>query len=139
MSEPLLRNALTFWISKLVLKELPHDTFQVLETVSDEEADKGEIAHNAAAAASSAAATTTYGVLADEDAVSKEKLSMYWQYVQAMLTNQGPMPLPQIVGFLSVFVPGGFPFSNDTMKEFLDGMVAEGRLEFVGGNYRIVH
>lgn len=41
------------------------------------------------------------------------------------------------MAFLGVFVPGGFPFGNEVMKEFLDGVVEEGKLEVVGGNYKI--
>lgn len=48
------------------------------------------------------------------------------------------MPLGQIVTFLGVFVPGGFPFGSETMRDFLDGMVREGKLEVGGGVYKIV-
>ena len=71
-------------------------------------------------------------------AISTGSMAMYWQYVVAMLTNQGPMPLGQIVTFLGVFVPGGFPFGSETMRDFLDGMVREGKLEVGGGVYKIV-
>jgi len=36
-------------------------------------------------------------------------------------------------------VPGGFPFGNEELREFLGGKVEEGRLEVGGGGYRIVH
>lgn len=133
MSEPLVHNALTFWAGKLVLRETAPSTFQVLETLSTEEAEAGDIAQ---AAADATAASQAPAVIA-ADTVSREKMAVYWQYVMAMLTNQGPLPLQQIVAFLGVFVPGGFPFGNEVMKEFLDGMVEEGKLEVVGGNYKI--
>ena len=40
---------------------------------------------------------------------------------------------------LGIVVPGGFPFSNEELKEFLGGMVKEGAVEVgMGGNYRVV-
>lgn len=140
MSDPLVRNALTFWTGKLVLREAAPDTFQVLETLSEAEADAASgIAQVAAADAATASAQAPTALADNSDAAAKEKMAVFWQYVVAMLTNQGPMPLQQIVAFLGVFVPGGFPFGNEVMKEFLDGMVEDGRLEVAGGNYRIVH
>ena len=140
MSDALVRNALTFWTGKLVLREAAPDTFQVLETLSEAEADAASGIAQVAAADAATASAQAPTVLADNsDAASKEKMAVFWQYVVAMLTNQGPMPLQQIVAFLGVFVPGGFPFGNEVMKEFLDGMVEEGKLEVAGGNYKIVH
>ena len=138
MSEALVRNALAFWTGKLVLREIAPDAFQVLEMIPDEDADAGGVAQAAAAADAAIAEAPAPAVLANEEA-SKEKMDVFWQYVMAMLTNQGPMPLQQIVTFLGVFVPGGFPFGNEVMKDFLDGMVEEGRLEMTGGNYKVVH
>lgn len=138
MSEALVRNALAFWTGKLVLREIAPDAFQVLEMIPDEDADAGGVAQAAAAADAAIAEAPAPAVLANEEA-SKEKMDVFWQYVMAMLTNQGPMPLQQIVTFLGVFVPGGFPFGNEVMKEFLDGMVEKGRLEMTGGNYKVVH
>ena len=34
------------------------------------------------------------------------------------------MPLQRIVMMLKIAVPGGFPFSNEELREFLAGMVA---------------
>lgn len=139
MSETLVRNALTFWTGKLVLKETSPSTYSVLETLSDvdENAELGGDEMSQSVLAADATTAAAPAVLA-EDAASSESMSLFWQYSVAMLTNQGPMPLQQIVTYLGVLVPGGFPFGNETMKEFLDGKVKEGRLEFVGGNYKIV-
>jgi anaphase-promoting complex subunit 2 len=50
------------------------------------------------------------------------------------------MPLQNIVMMLKIVVPGGFPFSNEELREFLGGMVSKGKLEVVsGGSYKIVH
>lgn len=139
MSEPLVRNALTFWVGKLVLKEISPSIYSVLETLSGSETGEDGMAQSTIAAAADAASTvTTASAVLSEEGVSKESMALFWQYSVGMLTNQGPMPLQQIVTYLGVFVPGGFPFGNETMKEFLDEMVHEGKLEFVGGNYKIV-
>lgn len=130
MSQSLVCNALTFWVGKLVLKEISPSVFSVLETLSGSETGEDGTTQSTIATAASA-------VLSEEGA-SKESMALFWQYSVAMLTNQGPMPLQQIVNYLGVFVPGGFPYGSETMKEFLDEMVREGKLESVGGNYKIV-
>jgi anaphase-promoting complex subunit 2 len=64
---------------------------------------------------------------------------MYSQFVVSMLTNQGAMPLPRIAMMLGIVVPGGFPFSNEELREFLTSMVKGGRLELGhGGAYKAV-
>jgi anaphase-promoting complex subunit 2 len=69
-----------------------------------------------------------------------EKMNVHWQFIVGMLTNQGPMPLARIIMMLKIAVPGGFPFSDEELREFLGGMVSKGKLEIVnGGNYKIVH
>lgn len=139
MSQSLVRNALTFWVGKLVLKEISPSVFSVLETLSSSETGEDGTAQSAIAAAADAASTATAApAVLSEEGASKESMALFWQYSVGMLTNQGPMPLQQIVTYLGVFVPGGFPFGNETMKEFLDEMVREGKLEFAGGNYKIV-
>lgn len=139
MSQSLVQNALTFWVGKLVLKETSPSVFSVLETLSDSEMGVDGTAQSTIAAAADAASTATAApAVLSEEGASKESMALFWQYSVAMLTNQGPMPLQQIVTYLGVFVPGGFPFGNETLKEFLDEMVHEGKLDMVGGNYKIV-
>lgn len=49
------------------------------------------------------------------------------------------MTLQKIVAYLGVFVPGGFPYGNEVMRDFLDKKVEEGKLEVVsGGVYKII-
>ena len=95
------------------------------------------------ATADSAAAQVEAASLAAEQAdkeAAAAKMQLYWQFIVAMLTNQGPMPLGRISMMLGIVVPGGFPFSNEELKEFLGRMVSEGRVEVgAGGTYRVVH
>ncbi|KAL4940831.1 hypothetical protein BDV06DRAFT_223702 [Aspergillus oleicola] len=160
MSAALVRSACLFWVSRRILTEVQRDTFRVLETLPtsnikdttamatddenttagvsgsqavDAEVDSADAAANAAAAAAAAAAKES------AEAAAMEKMNIYWQFIVGMLTNQGAMPLQRIVMMLKIAVPGGFPFSNEELREFLAGMVSKGKVEIVsGGNYRIV-
>jgi len=140
MEHPLLLAALTFWVGKLVLRELSPGTYQVLETLSPldlsaSNSNQTTIAQAAAASASAAAGTAS--MKNREDAMN-EKMEEFWPFVVAMLTNQGALPAGKIVMMLKMVVTGGFPYGAEEMKEFLRGMIEEGRVELVGGAYRVV-
>ena len=138
MSESLVRNAVTFWVGKLVLEEVAPDTYRVLETLSDSEIGRDGNAQAAIAAAAEAVTSAAAPAVRTEE-VAQERMEVYWQYVTGMLTNQGPMPLQTIVMMLKMLVEGGYPFKNEELKEFLERRVREGVLDFVGGNYKIKH
>jgi anaphase-promoting complex subunit 2 len=141
MTDSLLHNALTFWIGKLVLKQTSTNplTYTVLETLSDEDvANPGTLSAATAAAAETATAAAAPAVLSEHE-VAQEKMEIYSQFVVGMLTNGGPMPLQQIVMMLKLTVPGGFPFGNEELKNFLEEEVKGEKLDFVGGTYRIKH
>ena len=139
MSESLVRNALNYWVSIYVLRETSTDTYHVLETLPSSGMEAGDMVHSVAAATAATVATAPPANLVAEDHALEEKMAVFWQCVVAMLTNQGPMPLPQILAYIGVFVPGGFPFGNEVLREFLSGKVQEGKLEVAqGGNYKIV-
>ena len=138
MDETLVRNALTFWVGKLVLKEITRDTFQVLEVLEGSETGDHTAQAAVAAAAEAATSAAATSIRSAED-VALEKMQVYWQFIQGMLTNQGAMPLQRIIMMLKFAVPGGFPFSNEELKEFLGKMVSEGHLDLAAGNYKIVH
>ena len=139
MTDPLLHNALTFWIGKLVLKQTSTapPAYTVLETLSDEDAAHQGTTSAAIAAAAETATSAAAPAVVSEHEVAREKMEVYWQYVVGMLTNGGPMPLQQIVMMLKLTVPGGFPFGNEELKEFLEEGVKGGKLDFAGGSYRI--
>lgn len=154
MTPSLVRSACLFWVSKRILSEVHRDTYRVLEYLPAEEDHQGvgggsgpsgpegpgspsaDTANAAAAAEAAAAAATKESA----EAAAMEKMNLYWQFIVGMLTNQGAMPLQRIVMMLKIVVPGGFPFSNEELREFLAGMVSKGKLEIVsGGNYKLVH
>jgi anaphase-promoting complex subunit 2 len=149
MSVPLVRSACLFWVSKRILAEVQRDTFRVLEVLPNEE-DEGIGGTGVSATDDTAGGVSADTVAAAEaaavaaakesaEAAAMEKMNLYWQFIVGMLTNQGAMPLQRIVMMLKIAVPGGFPFSNEELREFLAGMVSKGNLEIVsGGNYKIV-
>ena len=141
MTDSLLHNALTFWIGKLVLKQTSTSppTYTVLETLSDEDAAHPGTTSAAIAAAAETATSAAAPAVLSEHEVAQEKMEVYWQYVVGMLTNGGPMPLQQIVMMLKLTVPGGFPFGNGELKDYLEEGVKDGKLDFAGGIYRIKH
>lgn len=141
MDKGLLLNALNFWVSKLVLRESLPGTYTVLEALTDTDLnpqEKTNQAAQAAAAADAVSAAATASAIRSEEDVATEKMAVFWQFIVGMLTNQGAMPLARIVMMLKFAVPGGFPYGNEELKEFLGRMVTEGKLEVVGGSYRIV-
>lgn len=133
MSPTLVRSACIFWVSKRILAEAGTNTFTVVErlpsgsdpnTAMTVDQSAGVMASTAAAEAAALAAAREA-----EEAERKQKMAMYHQFIVSMLTNQGAMPLARIAMMLGIVVPGGFPFSNEELKEFLGGMVKEGALE----------
>ena len=141
MTESLVHNALTFWIGKLVLKQISPSppTYTVIETLADEDAAHPGTTSAAIAAAAETATSAAAPAVLSEHEVAQEKMTVYWQYVVGMLTNGGPMPLQQIVMMLKLTVPGGFPFGNEELKEFLEGEVRGGKLDLAAGSYRMKH
>lgn len=141
MSATLVRSACMYWVSKRILVETSANTFRVLETLpsgSDTLMHESESATTRQNADVDAAAAAALAAKEADEAERRQKMAMYHQFVVSMLTNQGAMPLARIAMMLGIVVPGGFPFGNEELKEFLAGMVREGTLE-VGnaGAYRV--
>ena len=138
MDEVLVRSALKFWVKKLVLHEVSPGKFTVMETLNQEDRARSK----AQAATSFNPGTNDESV--DEtgtganEGIGEEKLGMYWQFIQGMLTNSSPtMALQQIAMMLKMLIVDGFPYSNEELQEFLGRKVAEGSLELAGGKYRL--
>jgi len=140
MDETLVRSALNFWVGRLVLHEISPNVFAVLETLNQEERARSLNAQAAAAAAASNEENNgDEGALRGNDGgISKEKVKIYWQFIQGMLTNSMPqMPLQQIAMMLKMLLPEGFPHSNEELQDILGRKVEEGELELVGGKYKL--
>ena len=145
MDEDLVENCLLFWVGKLVLiksgsnysvlERLPSS---VLQDTSIGEASKSSSIAAAAAVASATAAAAPVSALRSEEDIAEENMQVYWQFIVGMLTNQGAMPLPRIVMMLKFAMAGGFPYSNEELRVFLDKRVDAGKLELAAGNYKLV-
>ena len=144
MDEAMVRRALRFWVGKEVLQELSQDRFRVRERLDQMEDDGQE----SSVAGGMAMSSTDNGDLNrgrsgglnhdDENLATITKFKIYWQFILGMLTNGGPMILPQIATMLRFAVVGGFPFAEEELREYLNLMVHDEKLEFVGGKYKIV-
>ena len=140
MSQTLVRSACIFWVSRRVLHEQTPDQYAVLErlpegtdTVMSEQGHQQDA--TIAALADEAAAQA---LREQEEAQKVEQMAVYRQFIISMLTNQGAMPLPRIAMMLGIVVPGGFPFSNETLKDFLGALIRDGTLEIGhGGAYKM--
>ncbi|KAI5288863.1 hypothetical protein KEM54_004766 [Ascosphaera aggregata] len=142
MSPALVRSACLFWTTKRVLRQLNHDTFQVLETLAGDIVDSSKGAAPDERESDTTRAADAAVAEADAEAEAEtttSKMNLYWQFIVGMLTNQGVMPLNQIIMMLKIVVPGGFPFSNEELRDFLGNMVSQGKLEIArGGAYKLV-
>jgi len=141
MSPTLVRSACIFWVSKRILIETTKDVFLVYEKLPDGDdinMDEDIGRSDTAAAAAAAEVAAAQAAKEAEEAERKQNMAMYHQFILSMLTNQGAMPLPRIAMMLGIVVPGGFPFSNEELKEFLASMVKDGALVVGnGGAYKV--
>lgn len=141
MGEDMVRSALVFWVSKMVLTEVKIGVYAVLETLS-----KADRERSIAANASSTVQTTqpesagTFGAVPGkaESGFGKEKNEMYWQFIQGMLKNSAAqMPVQQIGMMLKMLLPDGFPHGDEELKGFLNSKVDDDELEVKGGKYKL--
>lgn len=138
MDEALVRSALTFWVSKLVLYEVRQDEYAVLETLKAEDLERSN--NNTGAGAAMLEDLTGSGDTGHSSQQSmQEKLRPLWPMIQGMLTNSmSQMPLMQIAMMLRMVVDG-YSYSNEELQEFLQVLVGEGKLEVgAGGRYKLV-
>ena len=56
-----------------------------------------------------------------------------------MLTNRGSLPVMQMHSFLKMLVPKETPYTatQDELKQFLQAMVEEEKLEVVGAKFKL--
>jgi anaphase-promoting complex subunit 2 len=131
MDEGLVRQALSFWVGKSVLRQTHEspDTFAVIERASAADED-------AAAAAEELAtiqANETTAVKSQTDLLN-EKKDVYVAFITGMLTNQGNMPVSRISMMMRMMVQGGFPFGAEEVKALLVDMEVEGKVVALGGD-----
>lgn len=151
MDEELVLQALDFWLSQEVLTRYSTDpdTYTVLErkdsppirpelhpSMSAPAALEGE--HELPGMPQKPAGVKRAGTTSAMDAKENELRAVYWQFIVGMLTNNmGMMPLNQMGMMLRMVIPGGLPWSDQELQEFLMEKVELGELEVVGGKYKL--
>jgi anaphase-promoting complex subunit 2 len=123
--EDIVQNALDFWVSKGVLRkyDAEGETYEVVERLDGPQNDD--------ALASAATADD------DQQALISQNALLYKQFIIAMLTNNGNLPVARISMMLKIALPGGFPFSNDQLENLLKSMAKDGVLIMQGGIFGI--
>ncbi|KAI1324976.1 Cullin family protein [Xylariaceae sp. FL0255] len=141
IDEDLLTAALGFWMKKRVLRQQIDDRYVVIERLSDD-TETSSTQPTLAAQSTSATVPAQATPRKTKPAISekeKERRTLYWQFIVGMLTNSSPtIPLAQISMMMKMFIPEGFPWSNEELQEFLGEKITEGELELVGGKYKLV-
>lgn len=151
MDEELVLQAVDFWMSQEVLTRYSTDpdTFTVLEqkdspptrpelhpSMSAPAAMEGE--HDLPGMPPKPAGVKRAGTTSAMDAKENELRAVYWQFIVGMLTNNmGMMPLNQMGMMLRMVIPGGLPWNDQELQEFLTEKVELGELEVVGGKYKL--
>lgn len=151
MDEELVLQALDFWQSQEVLTRYSTDpdSYTVLErkdspptrpelhpSVSAPAALQGE--HEMPDMPPKPAGVKRAGTTSAMDAKENELRAVYWQFIVGMLTNNmGMMPLSQMGMMLRMVIPGGLPWSDQELQDFLMEKVELGELEVVAGKYKL--
>lgn len=72
---------------------------------------------------------------------SREEMSIYWSYIQGMLTNLGAVSAEKIHSFLKMLVPKETPYSKslEELIQFLEYMIEEDKLSLTPeGLYKLL-
>lgn len=127
LAEPSVRTILNFWVGKGALIQKPDGRYTTVEKES-------EVATNFVSDDIGGSAVQS----AEERAA--EEMNVYWQYIVGMLTNLGPKPVEQVHSFLKMLVPKETPYtkSQEELEQYLTYLVEDQKLEFVGGNYKLL-
>ena len=162
MDETLLRQALTFWVGKLVLRGISRDRFVVVERMDRAflasglgqreaaiaEAEAAEAEDELVEVGVGGAETGEGGVLGGTSTAAgpgagarvlrkkDERVAMYEQFVVSMLTNHGATELGRVAMMLKMVMPG-LAMGLEEIREMVGEMVGEGMVEIVGGKYKM--
>ncbi|CAG9938398.1 unnamed protein product [Clonostachys rosea f. rosea IK726] len=136
IDEDLLEEALAFWVSQRVIRDIGERTYVVLEKLEDD-------VENAGAEAAQGTGEMEGGPPSPRkakgmSAKEQEQRGIYWQFIVGMLTNSSPaMPLAQMMMMMKMLIPDGCSWSNEELQDFLEEKIAAGELELAGGKYRL--
>ncbi|KAJ1921219.1 Anaphase-promoting complex subunit 2 [Mycoemilia scoparia] len=146
-SPSIIKPRIQFWLGKGVLCEIEPGVYQTADTAKESKNSGGQVTNK-----DTGMASTMSGPIDDEDCddgnndddgliqseadQKAEAMQVYWQFVVGMLTNLGALPLDRIHTMLGMFAQGTPPSVED-LRNFLNLMVREDKLEFSGGQYKL--
>ncbi|KAI5797896.1 hypothetical protein DFH27DRAFT_483276 [Peziza echinospora] len=147
MDEGLVRRALGYWREKGVLREVggggssEREEWVVVERLSDLEGEAEGSGGHAGGSRKTPQQEASKEVEQEaeeaEPPLSQEKV-VYAQFIMGMLTNApGAMPVERIMMMLGMLVPGGVRCGVGEMGELLERLAREGKVEFVGGGWKV--
>ncbi|RKP36389.1 hypothetical protein BJ085DRAFT_21761 [Dimargaris cristalligena] len=131
MALPAVQSKLAYWLAQGVIHEKTTDplVYEATETSADfsEDSDREEVEVEAASAVESGQDRRV------------EEMRIYWSFVVGMLTNLGSLPLDRIQAMLHMFVqePAAYSRSEAELRDFLNLMVKEDKLELSAGMYKL--
>jgi len=134
LEEPLLLEAIQFWVEQLVLAP-DGENYRVLETLADVEDQQRQGGSHV---------VTSKEVLGGQPAKAIkdpfEDMHVYWSYIVGMLTNLGSLPVDKIHSFLVMFVPSEDPYvkTKQELETYLLAMTDEGKLKNEDSKFSLV-
>lgn len=129
----LVRRKITYWQSQGLLHEIGPDSFELVEESGPRV--KGHIPSEIVCDDEE-----TESAMASAQEQREEELQVFWSYIVGMLTNLDSMPLERILQMLKMFAlqgPTTIEVGLQELRHFLDRKVAEEKLLFYGGVYRL--
>ncbi|KAL6625032.1 hypothetical protein U3516DRAFT_624402 [Neocallimastix sp. 'constans'] len=124
-----VKKAISFWISKGVMKEISKDVFKILEKEEEILNENEEIQ-------TTIEETEEINSEHDNKEQETEKMRIYWTFISNMITNLGGMTIERIHQMLQVCLPA-YKNEMEELGAFLEVMVQENKLELNGDIYVI--
>lgn len=129
----LVRRKITYWQSQGLLHEIGTDSFELVEESVPRV--RGQIPSEIVCDDEE-----TESAMASAQEQREEELQVFWSYIVGMLTNLEALSIERILQMLKMFAlqgPTTIECSLQELRHFLDRKVAEEKLLFYGGLYRL--
>ncbi|KAG8958521.1 hypothetical protein FRC03_009040 [Tulasnella sp. 419] len=123
---PTLDKALEFWIDQGVLKSLPDRQYQLLE-VAEEGAQAPRLPKPA---------VPEEPMVNEAEKAEAEKMRVFWQFIQGMLTNFPSLPLDRIHAMLRL--APNYDRTKEQLAAFMEDLKREGVVDFRDGSWRLI-
>eukprot|EP00088_Acartia_fossae_P022438 TRINITY_DN2363_c0_g1_i3.p1 TRINITY_DN2363_c0_g1~~TRINITY_DN2363_c0_g1_i3.p1 ORF type:complete len:803 (-),score=175.51 TRINITY_DN2363_c0_g1_i3:526-2934(-) len=139
VSATLLRRKLSYWVSQGVVKEMRSDVYGLVdeEQGGNERRLSGSNNQSQVMEAIEDADGDDESLTETRESQREKELSLFWQYIDNMLTNLGPQPIERIHQRLKIFAMQGIECDINELRQFLDKKVRQQILTFAGGQYKL--